>query len=114
MNKEEQEEGAEAQEDDKDGESDKQCRGPECRRRDGSEVIQSSLTQEILTILKQSAGFPQSEVPGAPAAFRISQPLGLDEDDDIDDGIAHGEYPPQDTDCPGVTQMLQLVIMIRG
>ena len=58
VDEEEQEEGAEAQKHDKDGEGDKQCGGTKSGRRNGSKVIQSSLTQEILTILQQAAGFP--------------------------------------------------------
>lgn len=113
VHEEEQEEGAEAEEDDEDGEGDKEGGGTKGGSGDGGKVIQSSLTQQVLTILKQAAGFPESEVPGPFAALRVPQPLGLNEDHDVDDGVTHGEHSPQHSDGPGVTQMLQLVIMIR-
>lgn len=38
--------------------------------------------------------------------------LRLDEDDHVDDGVAHGEDGPQDTDGSTVSQLICLVIKV--
>lgn len=98
MEDEEQHHAADAQQDDDHAQPHENGGRPERRCRNGIEVRQLPFTDNILPVLDHPARLPQPEVAGPLAVWRVAQPVGLDKDDDHDDGEADGEDTPQNPD----------------
>ena len=90
-------------------ESDEERRGFERRAENRVEVVESAVANELLPCLIQLAVLEQAEIAGAGAAGRVTDPMRLDEDHDVDDGEADGEDAPHDTNGARVTHIVDVV-----
>ena len=113
VEEEEEKHGAHAQEDDNHGQSDEDRGGSESRVGNGAEIFELSLADNLLPALNQTAVLPQSKVSRSFRFHRISYPLGLDEDYDVDDGEAEREDSPQHADRLGTSQVIRRVHLRR-
>lgn len=93
--------------------SDEHCGRFEGGRLNGSEIVQRSLTNQILTILEQATRSPQAKVARASRGGRIAEPLWLHEHDHIDDGEAQAEHCPENADGSTVARVQVPVLQVH-
>lgn len=103
-------EAADAAEDEHHGHQHKERGRLEGAGRDGAEIEEGSLAHKFpVGVPVAHAVVEQAEVPGLGAADAVADPVGLYEDDDVDDWQADGEDGPQDPDGPGVAHVVVMV-----
>lgn len=112
MKEEEQEKGGKAHHNDHQGKTDKNGGRSESRRRNGREIIQPALAEQILAILQKAARFPKAKIAGAFRGLGVTQPLRLHEDHRVYDRVAHCEHRPEDADGSRVAQVVGLVMKV--
>jgi hypothetical protein len=78
----------------------------------GEREIKRERERERITGSAEAASHPQSESAGV-LVLKIAEPLGCDEGHDADDGIAYGEYAPEDADGLGVPDVVGRVHVRR-
>lgn len=82
------------------------------RKRKNSLLSSSRNKSAKRTVTTIAASGPQSESPGV-LVLQVAEPLGGDERDDADDGVAYGEDTPQHADRLGIADVIGRV-HVRG
>lgn len=111
MEEEEEHHGEYTQRGDDHGEAHKDGGSPECRRLDGGKVIETTLADEVLTILEKTTGTPEAKVSSPTRGGRVTEPLWLNKDNRIDDGKAEREDGPENTDGTTVAAIHNVTVV---
>lgn len=76
---------------------------------DGAEITEASLANQVLTRLEDFTELIKSKISSAITIKCISNPLRLDEDNDVNDGKANCEDSPHHSHCSRIANIFGVV-----
>ena len=109
LHEEEQKHAADTDEDREGRHADEDGRDIEGEREDTGVLVKASMAVQILSGLRQCAVLVETEVSRRRAVVSVSDPLWLEEDDDVEDCEADREDGPHDSDGTRIAHIVCVV-----